>query len=117
MKFKLVVPTNDKINLFENFEASEYFKVITVVSGKITEETFVKNDFKKNNKSEFVTNFCDNITDCNYILSGGCNDEIKLYMKERKKIIIPTSEKIMSNAVYGFIEEISRKDSDTCCCP
>ncbi|MGD0712295.1 MAG: hypothetical protein ABR968_14060 [Bacteroidales bacterium] len=117
MKFTLAIPTSDKIHLTETFEASDFFKIINVESGKIIEESFLQNKFLKANAKEYVAGVYGMLSDCNYILTINCSEEIRNYFKERKKIVVPTTEKIITNAVSGFIIELTREDSNTCCCP
>jgi len=120
MTIKIALPTNDRINISENITGSEFFKIISVDNGKIVEEKFLQSKFSeilKNKPVECVAKICDMIADCNYILTHSCSEEIKNYFKERKKIIVPTSEKIITNVVVDFIKELTTEESDTCCSP
>jgi len=43
---------------------------------------------------------------------------MKNYLNERNKIFnYPRLKKIISNAVFGFIDELTRKENNICCCP
>jgi predicted Fe-Mo cluster-binding NifX family protein len=120
MKLKIAIPTSDKISISQNFLTPEFFKIITVGCGKIMEESFVQNKYLetfKNNRRECINGIMDLLKDCNYLLSINCNEEVIKYFKDRKIIMVPTSEKIVSNAVFFFISEMAQKESDTCCCP
>jgi predicted Fe-Mo cluster-binding NifX family protein len=120
MNITIAIPTNDKINISEKLEDSDFFKIITVECGKVKDEKFLQNKLPKtlkNSRIEYVAGISSMIPDCNYILVKECSEEIRNYFKEKKIEIVPSQEKIITNAVLNLICELAQKESDTCCCP
>jgi hypothetical protein len=120
MKTKISIPTNDKIFVSENFESSEFFKVITIDCGMIKSEKFVKNNINKQGPlggTVQIAKTIELIADCDYIVARNPSDALKNYIKERKKTLLATTENIITNAEITIINDIVRMASDTCCCP
>jgi len=119
MKIKIAIPTDDKINISENFDTSDFFKLITIENREIASEKFIRNSAIESQKdsTNYIKQIIILLNDCDYIILKNISADVKKYLEEQNKNIVETSEKIITNAELNFLTELIRNESNTCCCP
>jgi hypothetical protein len=132
---ELIIPTNDSLNIAQEFEKASGFRFLTIING------IIKSDSLTFDKSNFVNNTFSflkerNGTEVTHILEStihGNNSKDPLYQKilivssilpesemllgKNNFIILRTTEKNITNAVMNQIKSNVTNESDYCCCP
>jgi len=114
MIMKIAIPTNDGVNISNNFFNSNSFKVFTVEKGFIIGEevrTFNEEDEIPDQK------MIDCVSDCDVFILDN-KDSIDCELEKESEILIKkTCDIIITNIIVDFKNEQRRIESNYCCCP
>lgn len=113
-KMKIAIPTIDKINIAEKFDEAAFLKIISVEYGKISYEIFVSVPSLKNTDNLERMEIFNN---CSEVIVNDISASARKFFDIKKIKLIKATDTIITNIEIAYINELIRKESDTCCCP
>ncbi|MFC2096751.1 hypothetical protein ACFLSI_00310 [Bacteroidota bacterium] len=111
---KIAIPTNDGINISNNFFNTLSFKIFTVEKGNIIDEEMRTYNDKHTTTLEKKIDF---ISDCDVYIIDNKDSIANKLMTEKEKAIEKTGDSIITNIIVDFKNEQQRIESNTICCP
>jgi predicted Fe-Mo cluster-binding NifX family protein len=112
---KIAIPTNDGLSLCNDFGQAKGFLVLTVQLGEITRE-----ELRWNKLSDILCSpdgLLVNCHDCDAVMANRIGAGLSNLLAQKHTEIIKTTEEIITNAYIHYLDDSSRKEVNTCCCP
>jgi hypothetical protein len=112
---KIAIPTNDGLTISPDFGQAKGYLVLTLQLGEIVEE-----EMRWNRLSDILCSddgLLHPINDCQVALVNDIGPAFARLVTGQKTEIIRTGETIITNAYVHYLENILRKEANTCCCP
>jgi hypothetical protein len=110
---KIAIPTNDGVHIAGQELAAKGFHVFTIEFGEILEDEIRWKELPGDKTAE--TGFLMIIRDCSAILvtreNGTAVNDIGDFQT------IPVGDKIITKIIWRYINEVARREANTCCCP
>ena len=111
---KIAIPTDDGINVALDFESAKGYLIVTLQLGEIISE-----DIRWRNDTAVSTPlvFCAGIADCSLVIARKPDDSGRQLFSDHDVTIIYTSDEIITNAIFHYLEHEHLAASNSCCCP
>ena len=111
---KIALSTKDGLIMGSSFENSNGFLVITeAFSEIIDEELRLLPATTSSNINELISL----IPDCEQLIVRHICKSARQQLEEKGKAVILTSEDIITNVIFHYLDQNIREAADTCCCP
>jgi predicted Fe-Mo cluster-binding NifX family protein len=125
---RLLIPTNDGINISPDFEKATSFRFLTVINGSIKEDQ-LKNSSKKSEKGLHIIQ--DNIfkkkslNKASYVdpefrqivITREISKESETSLQNYNCNVFHSCETNIINAINKYLKDYATRESDYCCCP
>jgi predicted Fe-Mo cluster-binding NifX family protein len=112
---KIAIPTDDGLNISQNFATAKEYLVSTIKLGEI-----VLQEMRMNPSGELMSfgerNY-NRIEDCEKVMVREIDPEQMVYLKNHRKDIIKTREANITAALIKFLDFSAHEETNTCCCP
>lgn len=124
---RLLIPTNDGINICPEFERATAFRFLKVINGSIKEDQFIESSDKtKNglrliqgrifkNLSKEYNNTDPGLSQIAIIREISKDSETSLQNHNYK--VFHSGETNIINAINNYLKDYATHESDYCCCP
>ena len=125
---RLLIPTNDGINISPDFDKATAFRFLTVINGSIKEDQIMNSSEKsekglhiiqdiifKNNSLNSI-NFVDPELSLIVITREIAKDSETSLLNHNYKVFHSEETNII-NAIINYLKDYATQESDYCCCP
>jgi hypothetical protein len=127
---KIIIPTNDNITIAPDFENAKSFRMITIINGRINEESVITVTPALEDKYPFGVKEFGNVT---YPDTQNVNNEDKMSQRialtlnissqaehnliKLNYVVFHSVEENIINGLNYFLKNQAVMESDYCCCP
>jgi predicted Fe-Mo cluster-binding NifX family protein len=125
---RLLIPTNDGINLSPDFDRATAFRFLTVINGSIKEDQLMDSSdkakkglrliqdkmFKKNKFNE--TNNTDPEL-AQIVITREISKDSETSLQDNNYMVFHSGETNIINAINKYLKDNALCESDYCCCP